>query len=47
VRAALITLLAGLTIAVIVDVATGGHVILLPLIFVPLLFFWPVSRKRS
>jgi Flp pilus assembly protein TadB len=46
-RAALVFLLIGLAVAVIIFVATSGRVIFLPLIFLPLVFFWPRRRSRD
>lgn len=44
-KGALFVLLIGLAVGVIAFAATGGHVIFLPLIFVPLVFFWPRRRR--
>jgi hypothetical protein len=46
-RAALTLLLIGLAVGVVAFVATGGHVVFLPLVFVPLVFFWPLGRRRD
>jgi hypothetical protein len=43
-RGGVLVLLIGLAVAVIVYVATGGHVFFLPLIFLPFVFFWPRGR---
>jgi hypothetical protein len=47
VRAGVLLLLIGLAVAVIVYVATGGHVVFLPLVFLPFVFFWPGGRRRG
>jgi len=41
------TLAIGIAIAVIVYVATGGHVIFLPLLFLPLGLFTFGNRRRA
>jgi hypothetical protein len=38
--------LVGLAIAALVFVITGGHVVFLPLVFLPVVFFWPRRRDR-
>jgi hypothetical protein len=47
VKGAVVVLLIGLAVGLIVFVATSGHAIFLPLIFVPFVFFWPLRRNRS
>jgi hypothetical protein len=42
----LLLLLAGLAVALIVYAATGGHVLLLPLLLVLPLGFFAVGRRR-
>jgi hypothetical protein len=37
----------GLVVAVVIFVATSGHVVFLPLVFVPLVFLWPRRDGRS
>jgi hypothetical protein len=44
VKGAFLVLLTGLAVGAIIFLATGGHVIFLPLIFVPLVFVWPRRR---
>jgi hypothetical protein len=45
-RDVVLVLLIGLAVAAIVYAATGGHVFFLPLVFLPLIFFWPGGRSR-
>jgi hypothetical protein len=45
VRGPLLALAVGLLVAVVVFVATRGHVVFLPLLLVPLVFVWPRGRK--
>jgi hypothetical protein len=47
VRSVVVVLLIGLAVGVIVYLATGGHVIFLPLVFLPLVFFLPSGRSRG
>jgi ABC-type polysaccharide/polyol phosphate export permease len=44
-RTVLIGLAVGLAVAIVVFVATGGHVIFLPLLFVPLAVFSAGFRR--
>jgi hypothetical protein len=46
VRSAVLLFLVGLVVAVIVFVATSGHVLFLPLILFPLVLSWPLGRRR-
>jgi hypothetical protein len=41
-----ILLAIGLAVGLVVFVATSGHVLVLPLVFVPLVVFWPRDRGR-
>jgi hypothetical protein len=43
---ALVVILIGLAIGATVFLATGGHVIFLPFVFVPFVFLWPLGRRR-
>ena len=45
-RAIFLGLALGLAVAIVVFVATGGHVLFLPLLFVPLWIF-AFGRRRS
>jgi hypothetical protein len=45
-RGAALAVAFGVAFAAIVYVATGGHVFFLPLVFVPLVFFWPRRPDR-
>ena len=45
-RGALLSVAAGLAFAVVVFVATSGHIVFLPLILVPLVLIWPGGKKR-
>jgi hypothetical protein len=47
VRFSLILLLSGLAVAAIVFAATGGHVLLLPLLFVLPLGLFGLGRRRD
>ena len=43
---ALVVILIGLAIGATVFLATGGHVIFLPFVFLPFAFLWPLGRRR-
>jgi uncharacterized membrane protein YccC len=47
VRGAFVVLAVGLVVAMVIFVATSGHVVFLPLVFIPLVFFWPRRDRRS
>ena len=45
-RSAVLALLVGIAIGAIVFLATGGRVIFLPFVFLPLVFLWPFGGRR-
>jgi hypothetical protein len=46
-RVLLLGLALGLAVAIVVFVATGGHVLVLPLLFIPLGIFTFGARRKS
>jgi hypothetical protein len=43
---ALVVIVIGLAIGAIVFLATGGRVIFLPFVFIPIALLWPLGRRR-